>query len=70
MNTLIPIYPVQIMCIFSIIFVTEALLNLNIHTSYISHAVNYSHEYVTFWYVWNIRTANFEILKGTIFHKF
>ena len=28
-----------------------ALLNLNIHTSYFSHAVNYSHEYVTFWYV-------------------
>ena len=27
------------------------LLNLNIHTSYFSHAVNYSHEYVTFWYV-------------------
>ena len=28
-----------------------AVLNLNIHTSYFSHAVNYSHEYVTFWYV-------------------
>ena len=28
-----------------------ALLNLNNHTSYFSHAVYYSHEYVRFWYV-------------------
>ena len=27
---------------------------LNLHTSHFSHAVNYSHEYVTFRYVWNI----------------
>ena len=27
------------------------MLALNIHTSDFSHAVNYSHEYVTFWYV-------------------
>ena len=47
----------------------QALLNLNIHTSYFSHAVNYSHEYVTFWYVWNIRTTNFEILIGTSFSQ-
>ena len=46
-----------------------ALLNLNIHTSYFSHAVNYSHEYVTFWYVWNIRMTNFEILIGTSFSQ-
>ena len=38
----------------------KALLNLKSHTSYFSHAVNYLHEYVTFWYVWNIRTTNFE----------
>ena len=31
-------------------WVNRAMLNLNIHTSYFSHAVNYSHEYVTFWY--------------------
>ena len=43
------------------------MLNLNIHTLYFSHAVNYSHKYVTFWYVWNIRTTNFEILIGTSF---
>ena len=47
----------------------EALLNLNIHTSYFSHAVSYLHEYVTFWYVWNIRTTNFEILIGTSFSQ-
>ena len=34
-----------------------------------SHVVNYSHEYVTFWYVWNIRTTNFEILMGTSFSQ-
>ena len=39
-----------------------ASLNLNIHTLYFSHDVNYSHEYVTFWYVWNVRTTIFEIL--------
>ena len=42
---------------------------LNIHTSYFSHAVNYSHEYVTFWHVWNIRTTNFDILIGTSFSQ-
>ena len=31
--------------------IVGALLNLNIHTSYFSHGVNYSHEYITFWYV-------------------
>ena len=46
-----------------------AVLNLNIHTSYFSHAVNYSHEYVTFWIVWNIRTTNSEILIGTSFSQ-
>ena len=46
-----------------------ALLNLNIHTSYCSHAVNYSLECVTFWYVWNIRTTNFEILIGMSFSQ-
>ena len=45
------------------------LLNLNIHTSYFSHAVNYSHEFVTFCYVWNIRTTNFKILIGTSFSQ-
>ena len=29
----------------------RAVLNLNIHTSYFSHTVNYSHEYITFWNV-------------------
>ena len=43
----------------------QAMLNFNIHTSYFSHAVNYSHECVTFWYVWNIRTTNSEILTDT-----
>ena len=47
----------------------QQMLNLNIHTSYFSHAVNYSHEYVTFWYVWNIRTTNFEILIGASFSQ-
>ena len=47
--------------------VTDAPLNRNIHTSFFSHAVNYSHEYVTFRYVWNIRTTNFEILIRTSF---
>ena len=46
-----------------------ALLSFNIHTSYFSHAVNYSHEYGTFWYVWNICTTNFEILIGTSFSQ-
>ena len=46
-----------------------ALLNLNIHTSYFSHAVNYSHEYVTFLYVRHIRTTNFEIFIGTSFSQ-
>ena len=46
-----------------------ALMNLNIYTSYFSHAVNYSHEYVTFWYVWNIRTTIFEILIGMSFSQ-
>ena len=46
-------------------FFYRRLLNLYIHTSYFSHAVNYSHEYVTFLYVWNIRTTNSEILIGT-----
>ena len=46
-----------------------AVLNLNIHTSYFSHTVNYSHECVTFWYVWNIRTTNFEIIIGTSFSQ-
>ena len=45
------------------------MLNLIIHTSYFSYAVNYSHEYVTFWYVWNIRTTNFEILIGMSFSQ-
>ena len=49
--------------------IRKALLNLNIHNSYFSHAVNYSHEYVTFWYVLNIRTTNFEILIGTKFSQ-
>ena len=49
--------------------VPKTMLNLNIHTSYISHAVNYSHEHVIFWYVWNIRTANYEILIGTSFSQ-
>ena len=31
--------------------------------------MNYSHEYVTFWYVWNIRTTNFEILIRTSFSQ-
>ena len=48
---------------------TTALLNLNIHTSYFSHTVNCSHEYITFWHVWNLRTANFEILIGTSFSQ-
>ena len=43
----------------------KALLNVNIHTSYFSHAVNNLDEYVTLWCVWNIRTTNFEILIGT-----
>ena len=47
----------------------RAMLNLNIHTSYFSHAVNYSHENVTFWYGWNVRTTIFEILKGTSFSQ-
>ena len=49
----------------------KALLSLNIHTSYFSYAVNYSHEYVTFWYMylWNICTTIFEILKGTSFSQ-
>ena len=46
-----------------------ALLNLNIHTSYFSQAVKYTQEYVTFWYVLNIRSTNFEILKGTSFSQ-
>ena len=46
-----------------------ALLNLNIHTSYFSHAMNYSYEYVIFWYVWNIRTTNFKVLIGTSFSQ-
>ena len=46
-----------------------ALSNLNIHTSYFSHAVNYSHEYITFRYVWNLRTTHFEILIGTSFSQ-
>ena len=45
----------------SLIGVMGALLNLNIHTSYFSHAVNYSHEYLTFF--------NFEILLGTSFSQ-
>ena len=44
-------------------------MNLNNHTSYFSHALNYSHEYVSFWYVWNIRTTNFEILIGSSFSQ-
>ena len=36
---------------------------------YFSHAVNYSHEYITFWYVWNLRTADYEILMGTSFSQ-
>ena len=44
-----------------------ASLNLNIHTLYFSHDVNYSHEYVTFWYVWNVRTTIFEILILDVF---
>ena len=47
----------------------KALLNLNIHTSYFSHAVNYSHECVAFWYELNILTTNFEILIGTTFSQ-
>ena len=31
--------------------------------------MKYSHEYVTFWYVWKIRTTNFEILIGTSFSQ-
>ena len=49
--------------------VPKSMLNLNIHTSYVSHSVNYSHEYVTFWCVWNIRTTNYEILIGTTFSQ-
>ena len=46
-----------------------AVLNLNIHTSYFSHAVNYLYEYITFCYMWNLRTTNFEILIGTSFSQ-
>ena len=46
-----------------------AMLNRNVHTSYLSHAVNYSHEYVTFWYVWNIRMTKLEILIGLSFSQ-
>ena len=49
--------------------VPKTMLNLNIHTSYVSHSVNYSHEYVTFWCVWNIRTTNYEILIGSSFSQ-
>ena len=49
--------------------VPKTMLNLNIHTSYVSHSVNYSHEYVIFWCVWNICTTNYEILIGTSFLK-
>ena len=49
------------------LMIKKAKLNLNIYTSYFSHAVNYSHEYLTFWYVWNLRTTNFEILIGSSF---
>ena len=31
--------------------------------------MKYLHEYVTFWYVWKIRTTNFEILIGTSFSQ-
>ena len=41
---------------------SKALLNFVFFTH-----VNYSHGYVTFWYVWN--TTNFEILIGTSFSQ-
>ena len=31
--------------------------------------MSYSHEFVTFWYLWNIRTTNFVILIGTSFSQ-
>ena len=51
------------------ILIRWALLKLNIHISCFSLAVNYSHEYITFWYVWNLLTTNFEILIGTSFSQ-
>ena len=47
----------------------HSCVELNILTSYFSHAVNYSHEYVTFWYVLDIRTTNFAILIDTRFSQ-
>ena len=61
----------NLICLRTYLIGLIALLSLNTDTSCSSYVVNYSHGYVTFWYVWNIHTTNFEILIGTsFFHKY